>query len=332
MASHCDARDLRVGVFGLFHPQHLVITSLPSQPVMVSVRAHEIVLSDSRRVNLDLEGGEIRLRAGDESFASSEVRATDRIGRSADFLLTVPGKITRRFRGKLEVTCGTGELVAVVEMDLEAAVAAAVAAESLPGTVLEALKAQAIATRSYYLASPLRHEGFDFCDTTHCQFLRESPASDSPAAQATAATRGLVLLYEGAIVPALFTGSCGGRTRTLAEVGFRPGRYPYFSVSCSACLKHAVHWSVRLDAGKAAELASHTEENRLKVGRIFGWAAVPGNNFDLQADGDAVVIEGSGKGHGLGLCQLGAAGMARQRDGFREILAHYYPNTSLGTR
>ena len=160
---------------------------------------------------------------------------------------------------RLDVQCQIDELVAVVEMDLETAVASAVAAESVPGASLEALKAQAVATRSYYLASRSRHGQFDFCDTTHCQFLREPPSPHSLAAQAAAATRGLVLFYDGAPVPALFTGSCGGRTRTLAEIGLAPAPYPYFSVPCNYCLQHSPHWQARLEAEEAAGLASHSE-------------------------------------------------------------------------
>ena len=84
------------------------------------------------------------------------------------------------------MTSAGGELVPVVSMDLETAVASVVAAEQVAGTPLEALKAQAVATRSYFVATRGRHRGFDFCDTTHCQFLREPPASGHPAARADA--------------------------------------------------------------------------------------------------------------------------------------------------
>ena len=328
----CAARDLLIGVFGLFHPERLVISCLPAQPAIVTVGSRRLVLSDGRGASLYLEGGRVRIRINDESLLASEVNVADQLGRGTEFLLSIPGKITRRYRGRLAVRCQINELVAVVEMGLETAVASAVAAESAPGAPLEALKAQAVATRSYYLASPLRHGHFDFCDTTHCQFLREAPSPDSLAAQATAATRGIVLLYDGAIIPALFTGSCGGRTRTLAEVGLVPGPYPYFSVPCNFCLQHAPHWSARLDHEEAAGLASHSEADRLRLGRILGWDAVPGNNYELHSDGDVVMVEGSGQGHGVGLCQLGAAGMARQGYGFQAILAHFYPNTILGTQ
>jgi SpoIID/LytB domain protein len=87
----------------------------------------------------------------------------------------------------------------------------------------------------------------------------------------------------------------------------------------------------RLDPKEAAELTGHSEGSRLRLGRILGWDAVPGNNYELQREGEVVVVEGRGKGHGVGLCQLGTAWMANQGFGFQGILAHYYPNTVVGT-
>src|SRR5437764_501831 len=77
----------------------------------------------------------------------------------------------------------------------------------------EAMKAQAVAARSYYAAGAQHHD-FDFCDTTHCQFLRQPPAVNSPAAVPTRQTEGMVLSYEGEAVSAMHTASCGGRTHT----------------------------------------------------------------------------------------------------------------------
>jgi stage II sporulation protein D len=327
VASCASARDLRIGVFGLLHPRQLQITCPTGQMLTLATGSHQVSLSGGASAFLDLEGDRIRVRSGDETFAATEVRVTSASANRADFLLSVPGKLARQFRGRLDVECRIEELVAVVEMDLETAVASAVAAESAPEASLEALKAQAVATRSYYLASRSRHGQIDFCDTTHCQFLREAPSSQSGAAQAAAATQGMVLLYDGAPVPALFTGSCGGRTRTLAEVGLAPAPYPYFSVPCKYCLQHSPHWQVRLEAEDAAGLRAHSEAGRLRLGRILGWDVVPGNNYELRPQGDAVMVEGRGKGHGVGLCQLGAAWMAGQGRGFQEILAYYYPNT-----
>ena len=295
--------------------------------LILTAGSHQIGLSGGASAFLSLEAEHVRVRSRSESFVAAEVRVTGAAASGSDLLLSVPGKLTRQFRGRLDVACRIDELIAVVEMDLETAVASAVAAESAPWASLEALKAQAVATRSYYLASRARHGQIDFCDTTHCQFLREAPSPQSLAAQAAAATEGLVLIYDGAPFPALFTGSCGGRTRSLREVGLDPAAYPYFPVLCNYCLQHSTRWQVRLDAEEAAGLASHSEASRLRLGRILGWDVVPGNNYELQPHGDVVTVDGRGKGHGVGLCQLGAAWMARQGHGFQEILAFYYPNT-----
>ena len=63
--------------------------------------------------------------------------------------------------------------------------------------------------------------------------------------------------------------------------------------------------------------------------RRLGWDAVPSNNFSAHSDAQGVVLEGTGEGHGVGLCQAGAKAMAQAGATFREILDHYYPNTTL---
>jgi SpoIID/LytB domain protein len=172
----------------------------------------------------------------------------------------------------------------VVSMDLETAVASVVAAEQIMSWPAEALKAQAVTARSFFVAAGGRHRGFEFCDTTHCQFLREPPAADHPASLASRATAGVVLAFRGVPVAAFYSANCGGRTRTLAEAGLRAGDgYPYFSVECA------------FDAGRH------------------------------QAGGR--------NGHGIGLCQEGAALLAAERRApFAEILQYYYPGTTLETR
>jgi stage II sporulation protein D len=63
--------------------------------------------------------------------------------------------------------------------------------------------------------------------------------------------------------------------------------------------------------------------------RRLGWSAVPSNNFIARSDAKGAVLEGTGDGHGIGLCQAGAKAMALSGATFREILEHYYPNTVL---
>ncbi|MEO7143775.1 MAG: SpoIID/LytB domain-containing protein, partial [Bryobacteraceae bacterium] len=137
-----------------------------------------------------------------------------------------------QYRGTLKIHPARDRLIAVVSMDLETAVASVTAAESGPGAPREELKAQAVLARSFFLAAGPRHPDFAFCDTTHCQLLREAPAAGSGAALADEQTRGLVLTYRGRVFPPLYSSNCGGRTRLLGDVGLRVEIYPYFAVKC----------------------------------------------------------------------------------------------------
>lgn len=327
------AGTLRIEVLGLFHPAELLVSPSPGSVLVIDAGGRKVILEDGGKAHLRVDGRRVVCRSGDAVLTGATVRGRSRQGGPADFVLSIPGKIAREYRGTLEVSTRESSLVPVVTMDTEVAVAAAVAAESPPGSALEALKAQAIVTRSYYLAGA-RHAGFDFCDTTHCQFLRGPAAADSPAVTATAATRGLVLTYGGALVRALFSASCGGRTRSLAEAGLSSNAYPYYSVVCSYCLRHAAQWQrvVNLEYAEYLLGGSPTEADRLRINRRGGWSAIPGNNFELAVVGESVVITGAGQGHGIGLCQMGAFGMAAEGATFREILEHYFPNTSLTAR
>jgi stage II sporulation protein D (peptidoglycan lytic transglycosylase) len=327
-----SAAGLRIGVFGLFHPAELALAPAPHGALLVRAGNESLILEDGQHARCRVARDQVECRAGERLIGGPAIRVTGRAGGETDFTLSVPGKIVRNYRGRLEISAEGKEILAVVVMDLEVAVASAVAAESPPGAPLEALKAQAVVTRSYYLAARHRHRHFDFCDTTHCQFLREPPPAGSPPSTAAALTRGVVLLYRGAVLPALFCASCGGRTRTLREIGLKPRGYPYYSVACPVCLLNAQAWRVRLGREQAAGLVARegSELARLRLDRRWGWETVPGNNYSMKFEGGSVVLDGRGAGHGLGLCQMGAAGMARQGSTFAQILAHYFPNTTLG--
>jgi stage II sporulation protein D len=244
-------------------------------------------------------------------------------------VLSVPGKISRQYQGRLEISSISGELVPVVTMDLETAVASVVAAENLPEEPIEAAKAQAVAVRSYFAAGNGRHKDFDYCDTTHCQFVRSPPQSQSVAFKATNATRGLVLVSDSRVFAAMYTRKCSGFTRTPSELGLPSGNYPYYSVECRYCSQHPARWQSRISIEEANGLRPLNEASRLEIARKLGWNAVPSTDFTIKRDGGQIVLEGVGQGHGIGLCQAGAKAMAEHGADFRQILDHYYPNTEI---
>jgi peptidoglycan hydrolase-like amidase len=325
------AKDLRIGVFGLFHPSELVLRATPGSALLVNMGGAEWTLEGSRSVRFRLSRTGIVCTTRDQSASFALVRVSGARGKT-EFILSVPGKIQRRFVASLEIEVRAGELVPIVITDLETAVESVVAAESIPGAPLEGLKAQAIAARSFYVASSARHQNFQFCDTTHCQFLRGPPQEFSAAGAAALATTGLILLHAGAPLAALFSASCGGRTRTLAEAGMAVNGYPYYAIECRPCQQSASHWQRSFPAEFDPLLENPTEAHRIELGRILGWDALPGYNYGLSRTGDHIVVNGRGGGHGIGLCQRGANTMASSGADHRRILNYYYPNTVIGYR
>ena len=329
------AQDVRVGVLGLFRPHQFALSPLAGSALIVHVGADSVVLESSSDVNIaniSVRGDNVVLTAGTRVLRAAEATVTSRANGPVDFNLAVPGKIARHYRGVLELKPASRILTAVVTMDLETAVASVVAAENTVDAPSEALKALAVAARSYFVAGKGRHRDFDFCDTTHCQFLREPPASASAAAQSVSATRGLVIAYQSQPIAAMYTRSCSGRTRTPSELGLPPAAYPYYAVECNYCRQHPARWESRLSAEDAATLRSSNESSRLRLGRRIGWSAVPSNDFVMRKEGKQTLLRGVGHGHGIGLCQAGAKAMAEAGADFREILAHYYPNTVIVIR
>lgn len=143
------------------------------------------------------------------------------------------------YRGRIEVFTNTrGALTVVNVLGLEDYVRGVVANELSPGgwPELEALKAQAVAARTYAVsnAGRFRAEGFDLLPTTRSQVYggraTEHPLTD----RAVAETRGVVATFNGAPINALYTSTCGGRTENAEEI-FGGDRVPYLrSRECNA--------------------------------------------------------------------------------------------------
>lgn len=332
-ARYTHAQDVRIGVLGIFHPHDLTLGCTGGEALLVTASGRTIFLqprSSRESLQIHADSNSLLLTLNGKEIHAEVIHAANRNNGVARVLLRVPEKISRQYLGTLDVKAVAGELVPVVTMDLETAVASVVQAEALPGTPLEALKAQAIVTRSYLVAGGGRHADFDFCDLTHCQFLREQPPAESPAALAAAATKDLLINFEDKPIAAMFTRSCSGATRTPADIGMSTNGYSYFSVVCDFCYKNPLRWTRALPPQDAALLDDHSETGRLAVDKRRGWSAVPSNTFVIRRGKAEIVLEGVGQGHGVGLCQRGARTMAERGADFREIILHYFPNTTIG--
>ena len=129
----------------------------------------------------------------------------------------------RPYRGRIEVfTNLRGSLTVVNELGLEDYVRGVVANELSPGgyPAIEALKAQAIAARTYALKNrgQFMSQGFDLLPTTRSQVYRGLTSENPLSTRAVDETRGLIATYQGEPINALYTSTCGGRTEDSENI------------------------------------------------------------------------------------------------------------------
>lgn len=84
-------------------------------------------------------------------------------------------------------------------------------------------------------------------------------------------------------------------------------------------------WKLRITGSKNTMIVG----KELEIRRILSESHLKSSAFDVEITADKVILKGSGWGHGVGLCQIGAAVMASKGYTYRQILEHYYPNSIL---
>ena len=277
--------------------------------------------------------------------------------------VTVEG---RRYRGALRVLRTASGIAVVNELSLEDYVASVVASETYASFGSEALRAQAVAARTYAAHERMLHaaDPWDLEAGTASQAYGGADA-ETPASRAAAeATRGQVLLYGGAPILAAFHASAGGVTASAEEVWGRRVPYllsqpvagedvspdTYWRIQVSASELERALRTLGLDVGAVRELSVSERSPsgraaRLRVVGARGAVELEGRRlrqalgedrlrstaFQVRRDGDGFVFAGTGRGHGVGMSQWGAYAMSEQGASYRSILARFYPGTRLAT-
>src|SRR5688500_11366320 len=126
-------------------------------------------------------------------------------------------ELARASSGRFISLGDAGSRGRVERLPLEVYVARVLAGEAEPNAPDAAQQALAVAIRTFAIVNAGRHrrEGFDLCDTTHCQVLRPATAATRQAAYATA---GSILTFNGAPAEVFYSASCGGRSESASEV------------------------------------------------------------------------------------------------------------------
>jgi stage II sporulation protein D len=349
---------LRVGMWTLWHDREVTLSPAgPDHSFILRTCADCAALALNRSANVRAEGDALMLTSSDKKLNLT------RIWLAAPVTLTAHGESVT-LRDPVAIAARAGVLVIVVTMPVESYVERVVASESGAADSAESLKALAIVVRSFALHETHGHADYDLCDSTHCQLLHWGSNGErgAQAHAATLATSGETLWFHRQRALAYFGKDCGGRTASPAEiwprakpVSYLPSQPDPFCTRdggrewaseitradlTSALAAHglaAPGWqnitiARRGESGRAITLRLNNaevgaDEFRLAVGESLGWNKIPSTWFEVSHQGDSFAFHGRGWGHGVGLCQKGAAAMAQQGRTTVEILKQYFPGT-----
>jgi len=304
-----------------------------------------------------MEAGPSGLTVDGQLLRSNRLEVRGRDGELTINGLTVGGRVI--------VKRQNGKLLAINEVPLEDYVKGVVPSEMSAAWHPEALKVQAIATRTYALYKMRQNarKDFDVLASIKDQvYLYRGRASAGAAARAVDDTRDLVLAYRDEPILAVFSSTAAGQTEDAWNVWAVD--MPYLKgVECPFDLNSPWYqWRTDIalpmleqrlrdegfPVGIIASLApaTYTKAGRViqvrilhsggelyvkgdDLRRVLGYTVLPSTQFDFDIVGIQVQFAGRGNGHGVGLCQWGAKELAERGYSAETILRYYYPGADI---
>lgn len=272
----------------------------------------------------------------------------------------------RKFRGNvILIRTSDSRLTAVNSINIEDYIKGVLYHEVSHHWPMEALKAQAVAARTYALYSMgiASLKDYDVTNDIYSQVYGGQNSERYRTGLAVDRTAGEILAYKGQVLPSYFHATCGGMTEDAKELwgGSVP---PLQGVPCMFCKESPhMYWkkNFRLKdiqdelnrrghkIGLIRDIAvvSRNRSGRIDMLRItgrdgktldvkgkdfrqaLGPNVLKSNTYEIDMQGYYVNFIGKGWGHGVGMCQWGARGMSLQQFNYKQILEFYYPTAKL---
>lgn len=257
-------------------------------------------------------------------------------------------------------------LLVVNELPMEDYLKGVLPLEVSPKWPMEALKAQAIASRTFafFRSIESRYDNFDVAADVTSQVYGGQSAEISQTSQAVDATRGEILLYQNQIFPAFFHANSGGAT-TAAENVWNLESHPSLRGGESPVDQGEKHyyWKTKLDKQEIErklggggfrvkdiddiQILGRDASGRAKYFSIRSGAGkfkIPSPEFrmlmgnfefkstlidEIRPEGNSFLIRGRGFGHGVGMSQYGAKSLAELGYDYKKVLQYYYPGAKV---
>lgn len=294
----------------------------------------------------------IRVLIGDRRPSSNDIEKIKKVSAK-----TIVSGST--YQGEIEIWKGNDGYFLINVVDLEDYVKGVVSSEVGVHWPEEALKAQAVLARTYAVTHIIRNRQRSFYDVTSSVFhqVYRGDEGSEEVEKAVNDTKGQILVYNGEPIMAFYHACSVEKTEDPKEVFGR--EYPYLKpVEVLSTPSPYTLWekkvpfkllekALSLEKISSVRILSYTTTNRVKefefsngknkkvvkatdLRRLLQWSVLPSTMIkSIRVDEDGVVFEGSGYGHGVGMCQWCAFQMAQEGKNYKEILQYFYPGTEL---
>jgi stage II sporulation protein D len=295
----------------------------------------------------------IRVLILESPGADLPAKSADKIGKiNGDILIS-----DILYSGSIEVSKDEKGLHFINSIPFEKYIEGVIAAETGEDWAMEALKAQAVISRTYAMYRKNRSTSKDYhitSSTLHQVYRGKN--TNEVISKAVRETLGEHLTFKGEPIEAFYHSTCIGNTELPHVVWGKD--YPYIkSVPCRGEHSPYEKWQRRFriteieealgmngieemyisgftstgraDLIKVITASSNSEIKAVDLRKLLGYRDLPSTHFSLIMEGGDVVFEGGGYGHGVGLSQWGALELAHEGKNYKEILEHYYPGTVL---
>lgn len=337
--------------------------------VRISIRGHyqiadlatKQLISEKRRLPaVDVIPTARGIMIGDQEFPERIRFYADK-----DIALHVNGT-SRRYRNIIDIIKTPNQKLLVINvLPLEEYIRGILYHETPHRWPLEALKVQAVAARTYalYRMKTDAKQLFDVTNDIYSQVYGGRNSERYRANIAVERTQGEVLVYDGEILPAYFSATCGGHTEDVSEL-WNQDLAPLKGVVCDFC-KISPHYRWKknfrskdvqetlVSKGRSTglikdiaviernasgrirtlEITSRDEKKTRISGKdfrqIIGPNVLKSNLYDIEMKGYYFDALGKGWGHGVGMCQWGTLGMVKKGYKYDEILLYYYPGVKI---
>ncbi|NCN40202.1 SpoIID/LytB domain-containing protein [bacterium] len=265
------------------------------------------------------------------------------------------------YRGTLEIYPTADALYLINHVPIDDYIASLIHGEMPETYNIEALKAQAVAARSYAVAQALKRRNYglawDVKDSDRDQMYPGAQRETRASLQAALSTKDEYLISDDQILKAYYSAASGGHSELPSYVWGRKDEDKHYVAKPNPWDKGRYQWNIDLSSGISAlwqklgklidiqvthRTAGSRVENIKLIGSIreidlsprafakrLGMGSFKSLKFDITKNENGFKFEGEGWGHGVGLSQVAAQKMALAGNGYKKILAFHYPKTSI---